>query len=227
MMYTIPVIVTLVLYIEEFFMPFMIQERKKMISCQKDDLKDILCHSILSVAVVSVWIIILSYVALLSMYFTAGLPMRGNLLLYFISMIACTLNMVAFSTMCFAIVRKEKYFALFIQIFCTVTSTHVIMGGINYPFYMMPEWVKMLSNLIYPLTPMLEGLKALNLKGVGWEQMLPYLLNSLRYTIMWMAAAIFILKKDLTNSREKYHNGRSEEYLEGRSETECDQQMNC
>ena len=48
-------------------------------------------------------------------------------------------------------------------------------------------------------------LKALNLKGSGWEQAMPYLLDSLRYTVMWMAISGFILKKDLQRNRRRYN----------------------
>ena len=118
-------------------------------------------------------------------------------------MITAVLNINAFGLICFAVVRKEKYFALFIQFFCTITSTHVLMSGLTFPFHMMPEWVQLLSKAIYPLTPMAYELKALNLKGIGLEQAMPYLLDSLRYTVMWLVISLWILKKDLAANEER------------------------
>ena len=79
----------------------------------------------------------------------------------------------------------------------------MLMSGLTFPFHMMPEWVQMLSKAIYPLTPLAYELKALNLKGIGLEQAMPYLLDSLRYTVMWLAISIWILKKDVRKNRER------------------------
>lgn len=203
MMYTIPLIATMVLYTEEFFMPTMIEDRRKWITCSKEKQKSEVLDSVLSVLFMSVWIILAGFVALVAMHLTCGLPMRGNLALYFLSMFAVVMNMNAFALICFTVVRKEKYYALFIQFFCTLTSTHMLMSGLTFPFHMMPKWVQLFSKIFYPLTPLAYELKALNLKGIGLEQAMPYLLDSLRYTVMWLVISVWILKKDVRKNRER------------------------
>ena len=205
MLYSIPLMMILSIFMQKFFMPMMLEKRKEMIRCEKSEVKGVVLECVGSVALVGAWMVFASFVSMKVMHHKGGLPLRGDTVLYFVSMAAFMLNVIAFAMMCFAIVRKEKYYPLYVQMFCTLTATHMMMSGITYPFYMMPDWVKWISRIFYPVTPMAYELKALNLKGIGWEQAIPYLLDSLRYTLMWGSISMMILWIDLKKNREKYH----------------------
>ena len=68
---------------------------------------------------------------------------------------------------------------------------------------MMPEslvfWIKLISPLAQIATP----LKILNLKGVGWDIILPYFKESISYSLFWIPIGLVLYAANIFYAKYK------------------------
>ena len=87
----------------------------------------------------------------------------------------------------------------------------VLLSGVAYPLYMMPEnlvrWVKVFLPIIHVAIP----LKALNLKAIGWDVVLPYLNSSFKYTVFWLIVGVSSYSISIAYKRYKALDESKEE----------------
>ena len=84
--------------------------------------------------------------------------------------------------------------------------------GVAYPFYMMPAGVEFFIKFISPLAQVAVPLKNLNLKGVGWDIILPYFKESIGYSLFWIPIGLimYIISVIIT----KYKITKSSQYID-------------
>ena len=83
----------------------------------------------------------------------------------------------------------------------------MLTSGVAYPFYMMPEGVVTFIKLISPLAQVSVPLKILNLKGVGWDIILPYFKESVGYSLLWIPIGLILYI--ISVARTKYKLAKS------------------
>lgn len=189
MVYTLVPLVLLQTFCVKFFLPLLIKKREEFcVSNRKETIQHIV-EIVVRVLIISIVGMIASYVTLFVIDKLHGLPLRGNILLYYVSMGAFMLNVWAFGMVCGAITSKLAYF---VQVYSMSSTMIVFAAGITYPYFLIPDSLMKVIHWICPLAPLSVELKALSLKGIGWDIAMPYLLDSLRYTFVWLFVGILL-----------------------------------
>lgn len=200
MLYTIVPLVLLQTFCVKFFLPLLIKKREAFMEAEKKDYKTHIIEIIVRTALISVASILASFVALCVMDKMHDIPMRGSIILYFVSMAAYMLNIIAFGVVCGALTIRLAHF---VQIYSMGSTALVFTAGIIYPYFLIPDFLLKLIHLLCPLAPLSIELKALNLKGIGWDVAMPYIIDSLKYSFLWLAVGIVLYCLSVSRWRRK------------------------
>ena len=219
MAYTIVILVVQMVFLSEFFIPLFIK-RKKVFAEIKVNSKEFLFNIIDIISRILLYMLVITAatfigLCLIKKYYS--LPMRGELWIYAVLMIAFILNLVGFGLVFSAILKKMDYF-VFAYTICS--SPFMITSGVAYPFYMMPETLVSLIKLIVPLAQVAIPLKLLNLKGVGWEIILPYFKESVGYSLLWIPIGLILYTVSVVYEKYKISKEDSLNELEIQSVSE-------
>ena len=219
MAYTIVILVVQMVFLSEFFIPLFIK-RKKVFAEIKVNSKEFLFNIIDIISRILLYMLVITAatfigLCLIKKYYS--LPMRGELWIYAVLMIAFILNLVGFGLVFSAILKKMDYF-VFAYTICS--SPFMITSGVAYPFYMMPETLVYLIKLIVPLAQVAIPLKLLNLKGVGWEIILPYFKESVGYSLLWIPIGLILYTVSVVYEKYKISKEDSLNELEIQSVSE-------
>ncbi|KIU08181.1 membrane protein [Clostridium butyricum] len=182
MSYTVVPLVIQMAFLCEFFIPMFIKKKKDFATMKIRSKEFIfsLLDIIIRIALFALVVIIATFIGLCLIKRFYSLPMRGELWIYAVLMIAFFFNLIGFGLVFASILSKMDYF-VFVY---TVCSTPFMMTcGVAYPFYMMPAGVEFFIKFISPLAQVAVPLKNLNLKGVGWDIILPYFKESIGYSL--------------------------------------------
>ena len=191
MSYTLIILVIQMTFLTSFFIPLMIKRKKafaEMKICSKRfifNLIDIMLRILLYIVVITVSSFI--GLCLIKKYFS--LPMKGEIWIYCVLMAAFFFNLVGFGLVFGAILKKMDYFVLTYSLW---SSPFTLVSGVAYPFYMMPAGLVKIIKAIVPLVQVAVPLKMLNLKGCGWDAVLPYFKESVLYSICWISAGLVL-----------------------------------
>lgn len=211
MSYTVVPLVIQMAFLCEFFIPMFIKKKKDFATMKIRSKEFIfsLLDIIIRIALFALVVIIATFIGLCLIKRFYSLPMRGELWIYAVLMIAFFFNLIGFGLVFASILSKMDYF-VFVY---TVCSTPFMMtSGVAYPFYMMPAGVEFFIKFISPLAQVAVPLKNLNLKGVGWDIILPYLKESIGYSLFWIPIGLimYIISVIIT----KYKITKSSEYID-------------
>ncbi|MCQ2019467.1 ABC transporter permease [Clostridium butyricum] len=211
MSYTVVPLVIQMAFLCEFFIPMFIKKKKDFATMKIRSKEFIfsLLDIIIRIALFALVVIIATFIGLCLIKRFYSLPMRGELWIYAVLMIAFFFNLIGFGLVFASILSKMDYF-VFVY---TVCSTPFMMTcGVAYPFYMMPAGVEFFIKFISPLAQVAVPLKNLNLKGVGWDIILPYFKESIGYSLFWIPIGLimYIISVIIT----KYKITKSSEYID-------------
>ena len=92
---------------------------------------------------------------------------------------------VAFGVMLGAFTRRLACFA---QLYMMCSNLIIFTSGLVFPYYLMPKWLSIASRIFSPVANIAVELKAVNLKGIGWDAAWPQLAGTALYTVFWLAA---------------------------------------
>jgi len=204
MIYFIIPMTIMAIFVTRFFLPLMLDKRNAFIqhTGRKETLANI-TEIAGRVAIVSLVGIVASLVSLFLLAIVDGLPLRGDLIIYFVSMAAVMLNFIGFGMMLLIVVKKAENLKFVFHIFAMTTSVHAFLSGVTYPFYLMPKPLVVLAKMFLPLTNLATELKALNLKSIGWDVALPAIGNSLIYSVLWLIIGIAVYVLNIRKERRK------------------------
>lgn len=198
--YAVSLLLIIQIHVVRFIVPSLISKREVFASSNKSECAKCVLDLIERILVYIVASIAASFTALCLVGKFHGLPMRGEIWIYVVSMLAFMLNVTAFGIGCAAL---TKNLTGFMQLFTCITLTFMFTTGIPYPYNMMPAPLVTALKWLSPFAPMSVELKALNLKGIGWDVAYPYILNSLPYTAVWALAGITIYTFSVLKIRKK------------------------
>ena len=191
MSYTVVVLVIQMIFLTEFFIPLFIKKKNLFAQIKvrsKEflfNILDIMVRILLFVTVV----IAVSFIGLCLIKKYYSLPMRGELWIYIVLMIGFFFNLIGFGLVFAAILNKMDNF---IFVYSVCSTPFMMTCGVAYPFYMMPEKLVFWIKSIVPLAQVAIPLKILNLKGVGWDVILPYFKESVRYSLLWIPMGLVL-----------------------------------
>ncbi|MCY6372811.1 ABC transporter permease [Clostridium ganghwense] len=115
------------------------------------------------------------------------LPLRGIILYDYVLLLVFILDLIAVSFV-FAAIFKEVLPCVQICMFLSVPA--ILMCGYVWPEYMMPEGLPNIIKMIWPLGYFINPLRDINLKGSGFQVILPYLQGGLHYAAVWLPIGI-------------------------------------
>lgn len=188
-----------------FLMPMLMRRRFEFMRGSKKEnianIKDI----VLRIAVVFFSSIVISFGALLLVGIMRGLPLRGDILVYFVLMLLFLLNCLGVAIFLCAIARSGTIIA---WVYGLISNSYVFLSGVAYPFFMMPDWVNKLAHCIYPMAQLAIPLKALNLKGIGFAELMPDIISSIKFSLFWIPFgigayifSIYLMKRKLNKKQ--------------------------
>ena len=122
---------------------------------------------------------------ILDKYF--GLPLRGNVLEYFALMFIFLINITAMGFFFAAFIDNIIYF---VQFFSMINIVTFLTSGVPFPEYMMPDSLVRIIKCLWPFMNVALQFKCLNLKGIGWDIILPYIKNGILYSLAWLPIGI-------------------------------------
>lgn len=110
-------------------------------------------------------------------------PLRGDILIYIVLMSLFFINLTAMGLVFTSFMDNLGHFIL---LFNLINIPIFLTCGIIFPDYLLPSGMSEALNSLWPFRHMTMGLKMLNLKGLGWDLMLPYLKNELKFGAFWL-----------------------------------------
>lgn len=191
-------------FLTQFLVPLLIKRKEKFSAIKilsKEGIKAV-CDILARIALISTVSIISSFTALCIIGKKYSLPLRGDILIYIVLMYLFLINLTAVSLFFASFINNEIYF---FQFYLMTNLVMIMTCGVTYPEYMMPGRFPQIVRAIWPFIHVAIPLKFLNLKGVGWEVILPYINSSLKYTLFWMPVGLIlycisiILRKNKSN----------------------------
>ena len=167
-------------FLMTFLVPALIKNRKKLNLVNirsKEGLRNILVLFARILMMIAVTVLA-SFIGLciLGKYF--NLPLRGNILEYFALMFIFLLNITAMGFVFAAFLDNMIYF---VQFFSMINILTFLTSGVPFPEYMMPEGLSRIIKSLWPFMNVALQFKCLNLKGIGWDNILPNIKNGILY----------------------------------------------
>jgi ABC-2 type transport system permease protein len=176
-------------FLMTFLVPMLIKNRKQLNILNirsKESFRNMLVIFARTLMIIAVTIIS-SFIALciLGEYF--DLPLRGNVLEYFALMFIFLIDITAMGFLFAAFIDKMIYF---IQFFSMINLITFLTSGVPFPEYMMPEGLSGIIKSLWPFMNVALQFKCLNLKGIGWDIILPSLKYGLLFALAWFPIGI-------------------------------------
>ena len=172
-------------FLISFFIPLMIRKRKALAAASPDKRGEELKDGIIRTAVVAGGAVATQFAALCAVGLYKNIPLRGEVGLYLFSTVLFMLAAVAFGVMLGSFTRRVACFA---QLYMMCSNLIIFTSGLIFPFYLMPKWLSIASRIFSPIANIAVELKAVNLKGIGWDAAWPHLAGTALYTVFWLAA---------------------------------------
>ncbi|OBR92558.1 inner membrane transport permease YbhS [Clostridium ragsdalei P11] len=114
-------------------------------------------------------------------------PLRGDILIYIVLMSLFFINLTAMGLVFTSVMDNLGHFILFFNL---INIPIFLTCGVIFPDYLLPNGMADTLNIIWPFRHMTVALKMLNLKGLSWGLMLPYLQNELNFGAFWLPVGL-------------------------------------
>ena len=177
--------ITMQTFLISFFIPLMIRKRKALAAAPPKQRREELKDGILRTAVVAGGAVAAQLQSSCVVGLYKNIPLRGEIGLYLFSTVLFMLAAVAFGVMLGAFTRRLACFA---QLYMMCSNLIIFTSGLIFPYYLMPKWLSIASRIFSPIANIAVELKAVNLKGIGWDAAWPQLAGTALYTVFWLAA---------------------------------------
>lgn len=199
MSYLLVPAITMQTFLISFFIPLLIRKRKALAASsgtrQKEEIKD----GILRTAVVAGGAVVTQFAALCVVALYKNIPLRGEIGLYLFSTVVFMLAAVAFGV---ALGSFTKRVACFAELYMMCSNLIVFTSGLIFPYYLMPKWLSIASRVFSPVANIAIELKAVNLKGIGWDAAWPQLAGTVCYALFWLAVGGMLYARSVRKERE-------------------------
>lgn len=130
-------------------------------------------------------------------------PLRGDILIYIVLMYLFFINLTAMGLVFVSFMDNLGHFILFFNL---INIPIFLTCGVIFPDYLLPSGMSDALNILWPFRHMTVALKMLNLKGLGWDLMLPYLQNELNFGQFWLPVGLVMYSAKIAFM--KYKNSK-------------------
>ncbi|MCE5220262.1 MAG: ABC transporter permease [Clostridium sp.] len=193
------------IFLMTFLVPALIKNRKQLnlINLKsKDGIKNILLLLVRILMIIAI-AVFSSLVALCILGKYSNLPLRGNILEYLALTSIFVVDLTAVGFLFAALFNNLIYFT---QFFTMINILIFLTSGVPFPEYAMPDGLPKIIRSIWPFMNIALPLKFLNLKGSGWDIILPYIKDGIVYALEWFLIGIVLYSLRIAIS--KYKNKR-------------------
>ncbi|WP_406542385.1 ABC transporter permease [Clostridium ljungdahlii] len=130
-------------------------------------------------------------------------PLRGDILIYIVLMSLFFINLTAMGLVLTSFMDNLGHFILFFNL---INIVIFLTCGVVMPDYLLPNGMADALNILWPFRHMTVALKMLNLKGLSFDLMLPYLQNELRFGTFWLPVGLALYSAKIAFM--KYKNSK-------------------
>ncbi|ADK14602.1 MULTISPECIES: ABC transporter permease [Clostridium] len=130
-------------------------------------------------------------------------PLRGDILIYIVLMSLFFINLTAMGLVLTSFMDNLGHFILFFNL---INIVIFLTCGVVMPDYLLPNGMADALNILWPFRHMTVALKMLNLKGLSFDLMLPYLQNELRFGAFWLPVGLALYSAKIAFM--KYKNSK-------------------
>lgn len=184
----IPLTVQMI-FLADFLVPVLIEERKKFctfsmkINEKRQQIQDLITRILMLIGI----LIISGFIGLCAAGKFFGMQLRGSILMYAVLMLLFLVNLTAMGFFFASFIDTPIYFTMFLGMINLITALTCL---ITWPAYMIPAGAIRLVKSLWPFIHAVLPLKYLNLKGADLSVLLPYIKESLLYTVFWLPVGV-------------------------------------
>ncbi len=186
MMYVLTLLLLQMFYLNFFFIPLLMEE-KDYFRGRKIKLPE-LWERIGPIAnrmfMMMMTIATSSFIGLLISFTKFGLPMRGNVLAYFMLMILFLISLSIMGLVIALFVTRENFLS-YLEFYYIINLIFFFTSGTIWPEYMIPQGFMPVVRALWPFVYFANPLKFLNLKGIGWPIVNGYIHQALLFCAGW------------------------------------------
>lgn len=186
MMYVLILLLLQMFYLNFFFMPMMMEEKAhfKGRKIRWPELLERLGPMIHRTFMMMMTIATSSFIGLLISFSMFGLPMRGNVLAYFVLMFLFLFSLSIMGLVLALLITRENFLS-YLEFYYIINLIFFFTSGTIWPEYMIPEGFMPVVRALWPFVYFANPLKFLNLKGIGWPIVNGYIHQALLFCASW------------------------------------------
>lgn len=202
-------------YLTVFLLPAYVEEKHYWIhhDMDKKEKKQRIEFLLSRILILSVTICITSFISFHIYAVIRNMPVKGDFFEYFALTFVFLMALSAIGLVITAFFN-EKNLIYFIEVYFIISSVFVLTSGVVWPEYMMPTGMGAAIKGIWPFFHVAMPIKFINLKGVGWDIIFPYLRNCFLYFIFWLPIGLYLFKRKISIKRSE-RIGFMEAYKDG------------
>lgn len=189
MMYALVALIVQQTIFLNFIIPLFTNKRSAFVYGNKNIVKDNIKDILVRIGVVFVSTIIISFLSLLLVCKVSDLPLRGNIFIFFLLMALFLLNCLGVGIAICSFMRSSTIVR---WVYYMLSTTFSFFTGAAYPFHMMPLWLNKFVHSFMPTSQLSMAIKALNLKGVGLDVLMPDIISSIKFSLFWIPVGILL-----------------------------------
>ncbi|MEN6326470.1 MAG: hypothetical protein ABFD18_09760 [Syntrophomonas sp.] len=201
-LYFVELYVIQMFYVFFYLLPLLVEEKKALFaqSLTWYEIKPRLKNLLARLGVMGITIGISSYIGLGLCNVFYSLPLRGSIFIYFAFIAVFLLALTAVS-LAISYFVNERWAVYCAEIYLITGLVVILTSGAVWPEYMMPDGMPQIIKILWPFIHAALPFRFFNLKGLGWDTMLPYLINCLLYAFAWLAVGIILYTSKIIRRR--------------------------
>jgi len=85
---------------------------------------------------------------------------------------------------------NARNYAYYMEFYSIINILFVLTSGAVWPEYLVPPGFMTVVKSIWPYIYIANPLKFLNVKGIGWDLLWPYIIDALGFCLVWLTIAV-------------------------------------
>jgi len=200
LIYMIFLYTTQTLYFGQFLMPYLMEKKGQWLSSGRppDGWLRELGRTMVLPAAVMVTLGLSTYLGLLVDNQLFGVHIVGNAVQHVVLIVVFLMGLTALGVFATALIRNLRYF---LEAYYILALILMLTCGVAWPGYMMPPGFAVVVQCFWPMFNEAYTIKALHLKGLSWELLLPVIAKGLAFTAFWGGLGAWMLRRRLPHAQ--------------------------
>ena len=199
LIYMIFLYTTQTLYFGQFLVPYLMEKKALWVASGKPGTgwRRELARTMVLPALVMATLALSTYLGLMTGYWLFGIHVKGSMVQHMVLVGVFLLGLTGAGIFVASVIKNLRYFLEAYYIFALVM---LLTCGVAWPAYMMPPGFAAVVQVFWPLFNEAYTLKALHLKDLSWDLLLPAIGEGLLYALFWGGLGTLLLKRALKKS---------------------------